>query len=62
MHSIALGHDFALAMGTSVLDHTIGRARAHMLQNWPNLVKYDFVDLLVSFPMTKNAPIRVLQL
>jgi hypothetical protein len=23
-----------------------------MLQNWPNLVKYEFVDLQVRFPMT----------
>ena len=26
-------------------------ARAHILQNWPNLLKYEFVDLRVIFPM-----------
>ena len=33
-------------------------ARVYILQNWPNLVKYEFVDLHVSFPMT----LRSLQL
>ena len=27
-------------------------AWVHMLQNWSNFVKYDFLDLRVSFPMT----------
>jgi hypothetical protein len=26
-----------------------------MLQNWINLVKYEFVDLRVSFPMTPRS-------
>ena len=65
---IVLEHDFALAMGTSALDRTIGAidrtcacicsygghkcVRAHMLQNWPNLFKYKFVYICVIFPMT----------
>jgi hypothetical protein len=55
VHSIALVHEFLHLMGTSVLDCSMC-ARAHILQNWLNLMKYDFVDLRVSFPKTPRSP------
>jgi hypothetical protein len=55
VHSIALVHEFLYLMDTSALDHSMC-ARLYILQNWPNLVKYDFVDLIVSVPKTLRSP------
>jgi hypothetical protein len=55
VRSIALMHEFLHLMGTSALDHSMC-TRVHILQNWPNLVRYDFVYLRVSFPKTPRSP------
>jgi hypothetical protein len=55
VQSISLVHEFLHQMGTIALDRKTC-ARAHILQNWPNLVQCDFVDLRDSFPNTPRSP------
>ena len=48
VRSIALEHKFASCGGHKC-------APSHILQNWPNLMKYEFVDLRVRLPMTSRS-------
>jgi hypothetical protein len=54
VRSITLVHEFLHWMGTIELDHKMC-ARVHILQNWPNLMKYDFVVVRVSCPKTPRS-------
>jgi hypothetical protein len=55
VRAISLVYEFLHQMGTIALNHKMC-TRVHILHNWPNLVKYDFVDLRVSFPKRPRSP------
>jgi hypothetical protein len=55
VRSNALVQQIIHQMGIDAFERTMC-VRAQMLQNWPKLVKYDFVDLRDSFPKTPRSP------
>jgi hypothetical protein len=55
VRSNALVQEILHQMGKSAFERKMC-VRAQMLQNWPKLVKCDFVDLLDSFPKTQRSP------